>query len=91
MKQCLRLRQIPLKCRIGGVMSLLHMQETNQPALKKIQIKSVNSVYVRSHCLFLEKECFCLQDHPSLDNPAVKDIMAWLMHYLQCCNHRKTL
>lgn len=68
-------------------MTLLHMQETNQPAEKN----SLNSVYLRSHCLFLEKEHFPLQAHPSLDNPAVKDITALLMHCLQSCNHRKAL
>jgi len=41
--------------------------------------------------LFLEKEHFPLQDQPSLDNPAVKDLIAWLTLCRQCCNHRKTL
>lgn len=29
-------------------------------------------MYLRSHCLFLEKEHFPFQAHPPLDNPAVR-------------------
>lgn len=68
-------------------MNLLHMQETNQPAEKS----SLNSVYLRSHCLFLEKDHFPLQAHPPLDNPAVKDTTARLMHCLQSYHHKKGL
>lgn len=79
MKQWLGLHQITLKYRIGGGMNLLHMQETNQPAEKRC----LNAVYLRSNHLFLEKGHLPLQTHPPLDNLAVKDTAAWLMHCLQ--------
>lgn len=63
-------------------MNLLHVQDTNQPAEKN----SLDSVSLKSHCLFLEKEHFPLQAHPPLGNP-VKGNTAWLMHCLQSSHH----
>lgn len=41
MKQRLRLHQVALKYRTGGVMTLLPMQETNQPAEKILSTQCI--------------------------------------------------
>lgn len=64
-----------------------HVQETNQPTEKKKIL--LNQCILEAIACFEKKEQFSSQAHPLLDNPAVKDTAAWLMHCLQSCHHRK--